>query len=305
MDNSYWRGVLTGIIVGAGAALLMAPKRGDQLRDELLDSADDWKDKAAHRAHDLKDNLKERGTEALDQAKQTTTEISAAVKDAVVKDSAKEKLETAQTIIAEKRDEVVQKVDEVTHKNDDDSSDDASSDESHHEVEVGAAMAQALGDDEMTAQAENGGEVQNVAGDDIAPSPAVRNASEKTLDEIQTQAPDSNTAPEEAKAAQAQPLEDKIAAAVEVARENADSSHDESTVEAATEVATDKVKKVEETVADKASEAADAVAEKANDDGEKTPDAVIDVPENEASRNGANSNAKKRGKTRRKRSPNT
>ena len=311
MNQPYWRGVLTGIIVGAGAALLLAPKRGEELRDELLESADDWKDKAVRSAHDLT----ERGSGALGEVKQTASEVSASVKDA-----AQDKLENAKTVVAEKRDEVAHKMDEVTHKNDADVS---HNDVSHNEVEVGAAMAAALGDDEMTAQAENG-EVQNVAGDDIAPSPAVREASEQTLDEIQTQSPDSNTAPEEAQAAQAQPLEDKIAAAVEVARENNDestsdestsdestsdeSTSDESTsdelnIEAAVEEVTDKVEEVKEVVADKASETADAAAEAINDEDDKTPDAVVDAPENDAPK--SHSNAKRRGKNRRKRSPNT
>ena len=177
---------------------------------------------------------------------------------------------------------------------------------SHDEVEVGAAMAKAVGDDEVMAQAAEGGEVKDVAGDDIAPHPAVRAASEKTLDELQTQPPDSNTQPADARAADAQPWEDKVAAALEVAREDDNSSdddslHDESPVEAVT----DKVEEVKDALADKVSDVADATAEKLNDAGDKTPDAVIDAPvdeanEDEASKN-AGPNGKRRNKNRRKR----
>ncbi len=289
MDQPYWRGVLTGIIVGAGAALLLAPKRGEELRDELFESADDWKNNAAKNVHDVAKNAHD----VTENVKENLSEVSASAADA-----AQKKLADAREIVAEKRDEAAKKVDEVTQKADDAASENSAGD--HHEVEVGAALAQAMGDDEMLAQAEGNGEVnevQNVAGDDIAPSPGVRDASEKTLHEIQTQSPASNTEPEEAQAAQAQPLEDKISAAVEVARE-ADSP---------AETVTEKAEEVTEAVADKASEAADAAAEKANDSAEKTPDAVIDAPEDSASENqpAKNGNSKQRGKNRRKRSANS
>lgn len=63
-SGGYIRGLVTGVLIGAGAALLLAPKRGEELREELAHNASEWKDKAtagslADRAQELKDRASE------------------------------------------------------------------------------------------------------------------------------------------------------------------------------------------------------------------------------------------------------
>ena len=63
-SGGYFRGLVTGVLIGAGVALLLAPKRGEELRDELAQNAAEWKDKAAagslaDRAQELKDRAAE------------------------------------------------------------------------------------------------------------------------------------------------------------------------------------------------------------------------------------------------------
>ena len=63
-SSGYWRGLVTGVIVGAAAALLLTPKKGDELRHELADGASKLKDKAGTLGEKAGE-LKERGVEAL------------------------------------------------------------------------------------------------------------------------------------------------------------------------------------------------------------------------------------------------
>ncbi len=44
--GGYLRGLVTGALVGAATALLLAPKRGEDIRQDLADSAGRLKEKA-------------------------------------------------------------------------------------------------------------------------------------------------------------------------------------------------------------------------------------------------------------------
>ena len=112
--GGYLRGLLTGVLVGAAAALLLAPKRGEEMRQDLSEGAGRWREKAedlkgkaedlsgrvSETAHDLKergqhliDNARERGAAVVDHAKGEVEEFSAQAADevAAVKDDINEK----------------------------------------------------------------------------------------------------------------------------------------------------------------------------------------------------------------------
>ncbi|MEO6909270.1 MAG: YtxH domain-containing protein [Abditibacteriaceae bacterium] len=76
-SGGYIRGLVTGVLIGAGAALLLAPKRGEELREELAQNASEWKDKAtgpggtlADRAQELKDRAAELGQTVAQKAQE-------------------------------------------------------------------------------------------------------------------------------------------------------------------------------------------------------------------------------------------
>ena len=46
-DNGYFRGLVTGVLVGAAAALLLTPKRGGELREGIAEGAHNLKDRAS------------------------------------------------------------------------------------------------------------------------------------------------------------------------------------------------------------------------------------------------------------------
>lgn len=64
-EGGYWRGLVTGVLVGAGAALLLAPRKGEELREEIAEGASTLKERAggwsgevagtiADKAHELR-----------------------------------------------------------------------------------------------------------------------------------------------------------------------------------------------------------------------------------------------------------
>ena len=78
MAKNYFSGLLTGVIFGAVGALLLAPKRGEELRGDLKDRAEKAKDRASTvstavgvAAIDLKDH----GTELVSSALEKGAEI--------------------------------------------------------------------------------------------------------------------------------------------------------------------------------------------------------------------------------------
>ncbi|MDQ0272150.1 YtxH domain-containing protein [Cytobacillus purgationiresistens] len=68
-------GALIGGIVGAGTALLLAPKSGKELISDINDQASNLKDKSSH----LRDTAMEKGNEFVHAAKEKTNEISQTV----------------------------------------------------------------------------------------------------------------------------------------------------------------------------------------------------------------------------------
>jgi gas vesicle protein len=78
----YIRGLVTGVLIGAGAALLLAPKRGEDLREELAQNAAEWKDKAAAGSlADRAQEFKDRATELSQAVAQKAQEYKAKGQD--------------------------------------------------------------------------------------------------------------------------------------------------------------------------------------------------------------------------------
>jgi gas vesicle protein len=83
-DNNagFAAGVITGAIVGAGLALLLAPKSGAALRDELGESWTSLRDAVARRYRDLAEragveleNLRESVDEATNAVESSATKL--------------------------------------------------------------------------------------------------------------------------------------------------------------------------------------------------------------------------------------
>lgn len=54
--DKYWKGGLVGLLVGAGAALLVAPKSGKSLRGQLSRAYEDMSEKSEKLIHQFKNN---------------------------------------------------------------------------------------------------------------------------------------------------------------------------------------------------------------------------------------------------------
>jgi len=94
MAKGYLSGIVTGAVLGAVAALLLAPKKGEELRNDLSDAPDKFKDKGETLKSAVTDaaaDLKARGAELLSSAKD---------KGAQLKDEAGHHLEGAKTTVA-------------------------------------------------------------------------------------------------------------------------------------------------------------------------------------------------------------
>ncbi|MFC3040147.1 YtxH domain-containing protein [Virgibacillus xinjiangensis] len=81
-------GTLIGGIIGAGAALVLAPKSGRELRGDINQGASqvkgrayEWKDIAAEKSTNWKDRAYTTGSELKRKAMDTTTNASAKTKD--------------------------------------------------------------------------------------------------------------------------------------------------------------------------------------------------------------------------------
>ena len=79
-NNTFLLGALAGALVGAGIALLMAPKPGAEVRKDLSDGYSSVRDAAARRYRDIADRASQRFEEAsakfeekVDQYKGRTT----------------------------------------------------------------------------------------------------------------------------------------------------------------------------------------------------------------------------------------
>lgn len=72
-------GFLLGVLVGAGAALLLAPKRGDELRHDLTDNAEKLKAQGS----DLLETAKSKGADVASQAQSKIGDIKTTVSQKV------------------------------------------------------------------------------------------------------------------------------------------------------------------------------------------------------------------------------
>jgi gas vesicle protein len=66
---NFVAGMVFGALIGAGAALLMAPDSGKKTRKRLGRAADDLKESAADRWDEIADDVKDKVDEALATAK--------------------------------------------------------------------------------------------------------------------------------------------------------------------------------------------------------------------------------------------
>jgi len=108
----YFRGLVTGLLFGAAAALLLAPKRGEDLRHDLAENATKLKGKAsdlgstvAATASDLRGRTEEfagtvraKGSEVVEEATTYAQDVKATVADTAheVKEQVKAPLDGGQ-----------------------------------------------------------------------------------------------------------------------------------------------------------------------------------------------------------------
>lgn len=111
-------GTLIGGMVGATAALLLAPKSGKELRDDInqgatqaKDMAYDWKDVAQVKGSELKEVAYDKGSELKQKAKESTGEIAKNVTDKTqeLTKTVQEKIDFVKT----KEDEALDAVEDV------------------------------------------------------------------------------------------------------------------------------------------------------------------------------------------------
>jgi gas vesicle protein len=75
-NTTFLLGALAGALVGAGVALLMAPKSGAQMRRELNSGLNTAKDAAARRYRDLADKAGQNYRELADKAGQNYRDLA-------------------------------------------------------------------------------------------------------------------------------------------------------------------------------------------------------------------------------------
>lgn len=118
-------GVFVGGIVGAAAGLLLAPKSGRDLREDVVSQAGSLRERSAEltssakeKTAELSSAAKEKTAELTSSAKEKTAELSAAAKEKTAEISAAAKEKTAQlsSQIKEQSSNLVDKVKEKTAK---------------------------------------------------------------------------------------------------------------------------------------------------------------------------------------------
>ena len=73
---------MAGTALGVVAALLMAPKSGEETREDIKETLGDAKDKVTQTVGDTKENAKSKISEAVDTTKTVAKESKRAAKDA-------------------------------------------------------------------------------------------------------------------------------------------------------------------------------------------------------------------------------
>lgn len=94
MAKGYFSGIITGAVLGAVGALLLAPKKGEELRNDLSENAEGLKDKGATLKSAVTDaaaDLKARGAELITSAKEKGVQL---------KDEAGTHIEAAKTTVS-------------------------------------------------------------------------------------------------------------------------------------------------------------------------------------------------------------
>jgi gas vesicle protein len=67
--GAFFTGLFAGAVIGAGLGLWFAPKAGEEMREQLTDSAKEFGQKASKTVNDLAD----RGREVFDRAREVMT----------------------------------------------------------------------------------------------------------------------------------------------------------------------------------------------------------------------------------------
>jgi|SRR5690625_1574342 len=95
-SKDFLIGTLIGSIIGASAALLLAPKSGKELRQDInqgaskvKDKAIEWKDVAYEKGSEWTQQLQEKGKELTNRVKETTDQFQEKFRDEVA-DQAKD-----------------------------------------------------------------------------------------------------------------------------------------------------------------------------------------------------------------------
>lgn len=112
--GSFLLGAIVGGVIGAAAALFLAPKTGKEMRDDFSTQAVQLKDKGIEISTIAKDKATEYGAVAKDKA----TEFSSIAKDKATEftSTAKEKTEVVTKTIQEQSEQLVDKVKSIKSK---------------------------------------------------------------------------------------------------------------------------------------------------------------------------------------------
>jgi gas vesicle protein len=81
--GGYLRGVITGLLFGAAAALLMAPKPGGALRQDLAEGASKLKDKAGSLGGSVADTVADSARELTNRGEDAVADVRATGQDAL------------------------------------------------------------------------------------------------------------------------------------------------------------------------------------------------------------------------------
>lgn len=131
-------GVVLGTVVGGIVGLLLAPKSGKELQDDLSEKSNKIIDDVKTKTDDLKVQAQSKAEEIKTQAEEKKEEVKTKVEDK--KAQASEKAEEVKAKAADKKDEASQKAEEVKSK------------QAEKKANKGVVTADDVGDEELKAQ---------------------------------------------------------------------------------------------------------------------------------------------------------